>query len=771
MLQGTQLVKTIAAALLIVVALLATTLGLSAAAGDVVYGADPAAIKQAIADGLTYLKGKQVPDGGIEGWTPGASDEYASIKTVFALAGAGESVEAFVSVSGTTPNDYLAGRTISYTHDLSGTIFPGRTGMLAAAAVAGDADPNDFGGMDLIAELTDAYNAATGAYSSTAKLGFASGAADAVNQAWAMLGLAAAQEAIPARAAAFLNTLQEADGGWGYGFGGDVDLTSIAVQALIASGVSPTSEPIVAGLGFLRDMQQASGGWASWGALSPDSTGGAIQALTAAGYAPLGASWMASDGSPMTDLLAMQAPDGSFANAVGTAHALAGLSETSLPILGTAGKIQRALTWLNAVQADDGSWSGFGGPDAGATSDAILAYVAAGYDPASISAGEGMPSAVDALAEGAAPFVQDSADKAGKLTLAVVAAGQDPRDFGGIDLVDAIEQHYSPTMGAFGSTGTYTNTWYQSYAILGLAAAKADVPAAAVSQLLALQQAEGGWKYDLGNGWWAVMDPESTGLALQALIAAGISPTDARIIKAVAYLRSAQDTSAGWGDNANATAVAMQGLLSTGEDLEQDWILNGNSPRNALASYQKIDGPFVWKWDNPWGGPADNGLATSQAVPALLGASLPLRPGATPAGFTPAFTGPDPDRLVAQTIVASLDGAKIWISLPFGGDLDLDGAAEFSWRAPGAADWTPIETTGRGSGVFTATLVLSDTLWYEFSATLSDADGIQHGQTDSKSLTMTELFKPKLSWAELCLHTGCTQRWWSTGPRRPIGVE
>src|SRR5205814_4908721 len=101
---------------------------------------------------------------------------------------------------------------------------------------------------NLVAELQATYSAQTGAYATSASEGFSSGAASTINQLWSILGLAAAQQPIPTAATDFLISLQERDGGWGFGSGGDVDTTALVVQALIASGnVGPDSARVQQG--------------------------------------------------------------------------------------------------------------------------------------------------------------------------------------------------------------------------------------------------------------------------------------------------------------------------------------------------------------------------------------------------------------------------------------------------------------------------------------------------------------------------------------------
>ncbi len=711
----------------------------------------------AISDALAYLQTKQLPDGGVECWTPGEADDFTTIKTVIALAAAHRPVSFLTSVSGTMPLDYLDTRAFSYTRDLSGTILPGRAGMLIAAVVAGDSTPYAFGKyplghssaglpINLVEELKTTYNPATGAYSTTASQGWTSGAANTTNQLWAVLGLAAAQETVPVSATDFLIGLQEPDGGWGWGAGfGDVDTTALVIQALIASGnVRPTHTKVQEGLTFLRNAQAASGGWESWGSLSADSTAAAIQSIVAAGYTPATASWAAASGrTPHDDLVGLQAADGGFSgNALGTAHAIAGLAETPLPVFGRAQRVRRALTWMNEQQNADGSWSGWSGPDPGATCDAVLAFTAAGYDPDSVKAAGNVTSALDYLSAAASSYVNNGPDAAGKLAVAVEAAGRDAHTFGGVNIVHVLTStHYSPTLGAF---GVPTNTYHQAFAILGLAAAGEAIPVSATQTLTDLQQGDGGWKYDLGSGWWNTTSPDHTGLALQALIAAGVPPTGTHIVSATVFLHSQQDTQGGW-SNTNSTAYAVQGLLAAGEELVANWLKDGHSPYDALAAYQKPDGPFVWAWS--W--PADSGMATWQAVPALLGVHYPFSSTAL-TSFGGVNRGPDPDRMVAAPPRATW-GNSVDVIIPFGSDLDADGSVTLDWRAHGQTSWVTGTAVHRADGYYTATLSGTALLVYEFRATFTDPDGVQYATEITDTVVLGVMLEPRTIYMPLVL--------------------
>jgi len=396
----------------------------------------------------------------------------------------------------------------------------------------------------------------------------------------------------------------------------------------------------------------------------------------------------------------------------------------------------RALTWLSELQEGDGSWS-----DASATTDVVLAYMAAGFDPNEIRAAGSISSAMDYLEAQAAEFASIDPARAGKLALVAATASSDPTNFGGVDLIDTLNSsYYKPSQGGFTNiTGTYgiTNTFFQAFPLLGLSAAGEMIPGNVKQTLLDLQQSDGGWKYDLAESAWNTTTPDNTGIALQALVAAGLPLNDASIISATQYLRAQQDDIGGWG-NANSTAYAIQGLLAIGEDLEKDWLKNGHSPYDALVYFQKVDGPFVYQWISPWGSPPnDNAIATQQAIPALLGVLYPFTPTSQDK-FMPVTRGPDPDRLLAVP-PDPMYGSSVEVLIPFGSDQDQDGSVDLEWRALGAEDWNTSTTANRASGYFTLTLPITDLRSYEFRATFSDPDGVQFGRllTDTVALIST----------------------------------
>ena len=703
-------------------------------------------VSEVISGAIAYIATQQQPDGGIDAFRLGlGSNPSGSARAVLALVAAGRPAESLVySATSLSLVDYLEPQVVTFTHDITGSLFPERAGLMIAAASAANQDPANFGGMDLVAELEATYDPTNGAYHTEALEGWTTGAANDLNQIWSILGLSSAGWPIPISATNYLLDSQGEDGSWGFGH---PDTTGMAVVALIASGnVEPTDEVIQNALGFFKDTQLSNGGWRpSWDQdpLNVDTTAWVMQAQATAGYTPVTASWANSEGTPRSALISQQQESGliggTYGNAYSTIEAIFGLSENPVFMLGRSIRTMRTLTWLSELQTEDGSWPDLFEP-AGATADVVLAYMAADFDPYTIKATGSMTSAMDYLESQAIDYADKDPARAGKLALVAATSNSDPTNFGGVDLIDMLNSsYYKPALGGFTNvTGTYgiTNTYFQAFPILGLTAAGKIIPGNVKQTLLDLQQPDGGWKYDLAESVWNTTTPDNTGLALQALVAIGLPLDDTSIISATQYLRDQQDDLGGW-DNTNSTAYAIQGLLAIGEDLEDDWLKNGHSPFDALASFQKVDGPFVFEWNSPWLLPNDDFFATRQAVPALVEVSYPFTTSSM-GTFDPVTRGPDPDRLVAVS-PDPMYGGSVEVLIPFGSDQDQDGSATLDWRALGAGDWITGTTVNRANGYLTATLPITDTRSYEFRANFSDPDGVQFGSllTNTVALTST----------------------------------
>jgi hypothetical protein len=282
--------------------------------------------------------------------------------------------------------------------------------------------------------------------------------------------------------------------------------------------------------------------------------------------------------------------------------------------------IAPAVQWLTTQQQPDGSFLGFSGKsDPGTTADVALALASVGTDPATVA--HGGPSMIDYLRSSASAYGTTVAGAA-KLTLAVVASGDDPRDFGGQNLVQTILSKRDPQTHLFDA-----QLYVHAYAILALAAADQTVPTSAITALEQHQADDGGWAFT-GETAAGKADSNTTAIAVQALVAAGHSDSPT-IPKALNYLSGLQDDNSLYASqpasgapllgDANSTALVIQALLATGQALDSDAV---SKPLQALDAMQNDSGAFYYQQ----GTTDDNLLATIQALPAVAGKPLPVWP-------------------------------------------------------------------------------------------------------------------------------------------------
>jgi hypothetical protein len=268
-----------------------------------------------------------------------------------------------------------------------------------------------------------------------------------------------------------------------------------------------------------------------------------------------------------------------------------------------------AIDWLIGQQVEDGGFSAFGGEsDHGSTADAVYALISAGIDPATVTS-PGGNTPLDFLANGSG-LVANDPGLAGKTVLALIAAGEDPGE-----LLHAIRNGQNPETGFWGQSLTS-----HAYAMLALSAAGEQPSSEMVDMLLNSQIEDGSWGFtgatDPGTG-----DSNTTSLAVQALVAAGIGgePVD----RGIAYILTLEDATGAiaydaseapniTGD-ANSTAQAIQALVAAGHDASRQIA--------ALEQFRAESGAFFWRSD--WAD--DSLLATAQAIPALQEQHLPLQ--------------------------------------------------------------------------------------------------------------------------------------------------
>ncbi len=286
-----------------------------------------------------------------------------------------------------------------------------------------------------------------------------------------------------------------------------------------------------------------------------------------------------------------------------------------------------AASWIVAQQKSGGAFFSEDQP-ADATAETIVALVSAGVAGAPV--------------ERALRYVErtgrDRATRAayaGRIVMGLVAAGRDPRSFGGVDYVKVIEDAYNPATGTY-ETGLYSD----ALAILGLVAARRPVPAQAITYLRANQCPDGGFAHDPGCIPKADTDTTSMVIAVAAGAgtSAGVAWDDAWYARARSWLRSALNDDGGYphtpggATNANSTGLALSAIAATRQS-EAAWSnARGVQPGAGFASLRHGSGGFKYQ-----AGDRDpNGYATVQIIPGLMRAAYPVRPAAAArSGTTP----------------------------------------------------------------------------------------------------------------------------------------
>jgi len=200
----------------------------------------------------------------------------------------------------------------------------------------------------------------------------------------------------------------------------------------------------------------------------------------------------------------------------------------------------------------------------GTLADAIVAFAAVH------AAGDATATALANLEAGLEAYISPSGDQrpgeTAKVLLAAQIAGADPTAFGGHDLESELRAMLvtdpGPDLGRFAS-GSVAD---QAYAILALARTSGGVPVAAVDWLVAAACPSGEFSWDgtcpSGPG---MEDSDTTGLAVQALMAAGETAASSA---GVDWLLAAQDAGGGFVSfgtpNANSSGLAAQAVRAAG---------------------------------------------------------------------------------------------------------------------------------------------------------------------------------------------------------------
>ena len=337
--------------------------------------------------------------------------------------------------------------------------------------------------------------------------------------------------------------------------------------------------------------------------------------------------------------------------------------------------VTNARTWLLTQQQDDGGFEvaaspGFETPDAVlalATSfqtgpewdrAGALAAVAATDN----GAGKDPLDYLDDLVDGEAdPASNAAAARAAKLIVLVAdPLGIDPADFdpsgdsdAAVDLVSRVTSHQAEN-GSYDLGALFNGVLYTTIALhsQGL-----TPPQGLVDQIVAGQRADGSWDYSgTPNAEFGGNDVDTTALTLLALHAAGMTPADQPVAKAIAWLDSVQQASGAWqafgADDPNSTSMAAMALSALGIDVTTGtW----TSPYPALRAMAASDG-HIASGNDTWG---VNTFATSQTLQALSRqAFLADARGALLAGWASTIASPAaaPDDTAAVDLMSDALG-------------------------------------------------------------------------------------------------------------------
>lgn len=255
-----------------------------------------------------------------------------------------------------------------------------------------------------------------------------------------------------------------------------------------------------------------------------------------------------------------------------------------------------AAAYIADQVPEDGNLGGAGG-----TADAVLALLAAGGHDAEVDLmTDYLESAAESYAGGGGPA-------AGKIALVAAATGRDATDFGGVDLIGAIEG----SIGEDGVCGSWAYALGNALCILGLDRNDVDVPAELLENSYEFQDDETG-AYGYFSGTDFTPDNDASGLMLSAL--AGVADDRDAAFSAAAvrdYLIEAQ-TGAGYWENfspVNTTGLVAPSLETVGvpQDLAVTW----------MASQQLEDGGLPATLD----GTSSSLMATTQGILPFTGES------------------------------------------------------------------------------------------------------------------------------------------------------
>jgi hypothetical protein len=283
--------------------------------------------------------------------------------------------------------------------------------------------------------------------------------------------------------------------------------------------------------------------------------------------------------------------------------------------------LKKGLKWIESKQDASGGFpdaTGYvDGGTTGVTISTLIALQNAGLDVETDTSVDFLQEALPRVL-GETPEAGEDVVLIGQIVMALVAAGADPRDVGGHDLVALLVDSWDAEAGIYGDLFGES-----ALTVMALAAADEPIEEEAITTFAAKQLDDGSWSSygDTEPGSGTV---EGTAYVVQALVAAGRGD-DPMIADALAFFRSIQDDEGGFpvipGEppDAYSTGNIISALIAAGED-PKEW----GDAVSALLAFQNESGAFRPRDDMPF----DDIGATLIALTALAGAYWPVQPTA-----------------------------------------------------------------------------------------------------------------------------------------------
>jgi len=302
---------------------------------------------------------------------------------------------------------------------------------------------------------------------------------------------------------------------------------------------------------------------------------------------------------------------------------LVSASAPAYPMAANSPEITDALDYLRGTQEGDGSIGGF------VTSAWVtMAIGAAGEDPHDWKTPPAGPSIVDYLRDNYNQIESGKATDWERSILAIVAACEDPYDFGGIDYVTGLKDLYDGSQIGYNST-VNDDFWGVIALIAAGESPESEIIQNSVSFILDNQLGDGGWSLNTKD-FYPISDVDNTAAAIMALIAAGVSASNTSVQSGLDYIAANQDPAGGFGSgwgpaNSQSTSWAICAIMAAGQNpTSEDWTTESdNNPVDYLLSLQdETDGFFYYAA----GDSRSPQWETAYAIPALLGIPHPIIP-------------------------------------------------------------------------------------------------------------------------------------------------